>query len=129
MELKELKSSETVEAKNNGLLARIHSKRNEEKNKWITKKENKDKEPPKEWIKKKEEKAKKEWITLSDEAKEKKQDENRVKKAGGGLTKVAGYKPVMGNNKFGYPSGGVPVKGYKGGGIAVKGFGRAFTKK
>lgn len=107
----------------------IKKKVTEEKNKWITKKENKDKEPPKKWIKKKEEKAKKEWITLSDEAKEKKQDENRVKKAGGGLTKVAGYKPVMGNNKFGYPSGGVPVKGYKGGGIAVKGFGRAFTKK
>jgi hypothetical protein len=29
--------------------------------------------------------------------------------ADGGLTKVAGYKPVLGNNKFGYPSGGVPV--------------------
>ena len=107
----------------------IKKKVKEEKNKWIQKKENKDEEPPTEWIKKKEEKAKQEWITLSDEAKEKKQDENRVKKAGGGLTKVAGYKPVMGNNKFGYPSGGVPVKGYKGGGIAVKGFGRAFTKK
>ena len=49
--------------------------------------------------------------------------------ADGGLSKAAGYSPVMGNNKFGYPSGGVPVKGYKGGGIAVKGFGRAFTKK
>ena len=107
----------------------IKKKVKEEKNKWIQKKENKDKEPPTEWIKKKEEKAKQEWITLSDEAKEKKQDENRVKKAGGGLTKVAGYKPVMGNNKFGYPSGGVPVKGYKGGGIAVKGFGRAFTNR
>ncbi len=30
--------------------------------------------------------------------------------AGGGLTKVSGYKPVLGNNKFGYPSGGVSVK-------------------
>ena len=88
----------------------IKKKVKEEKSKWIQKKENKDKEPPTEWIKKKEEKAKKEWITLSDEAKEKKQDENRVKKAGGGLTKVAGYKPVMGNNKFGYPSGGINVK-------------------
>ena len=28
----------------------------------------------------------------------------------GGLTKVAGYKPVLGNNKFGYPSGGIKVK-------------------
>ena len=34
----------------------------------------------------------------------------RTKAAGGGLTKVAGYKPVMGNNKFGYPSGGISVK-------------------
>ena len=30
--------------------------------------------------------------------------------ADGGLTKVGGYKPVLGSNKFGYPSGGVPVK-------------------
>ena len=30
--------------------------------------------------------------------------------AGGGLTKVSGYKPVLGNNKFGYPSGGITVK-------------------
>ena len=30
--------------------------------------------------------------------------------AGGGLTKVSGYKPVLGNNKFGYPSGGIKVK-------------------
>ncbi len=49
--------------------------------------------------------------------------------ADGGLTKVGGYKPVLGNNKFGYPSGGVPVKGFKGGGAALKGLGRAFTKK
>ena len=40
--------------------------------------------------------------------------------ADGGLTKVGGYKPVLGNNKFGYPSGGVPVKGFKGGGAALK---------
>jgi len=49
--------------------------------------------------------------------------------ADGGLTKVGGYKPVLGNNKFGYPSGGVPVKSFKGGGAAIKGLGRAFTKK
>ena len=34
----------------------------------------------------------------------------RTKAAGGGLTKVSGYKPVLGNNKFGYPSGGITVK-------------------
>ncbi len=49
--------------------------------------------------------------------------------ADGGLTKVGGYKPVLGNNKFGYPSGGVPVKSFKGGGAALRGLGRAFTKK
>ena len=49
--------------------------------------------------------------------------------ADGGLTKVSGYKPVLGNNKFGYPSGGVPVTSYRGGGIALRGLGRAFTKK
>ena len=49
--------------------------------------------------------------------------------ADGGLTKVSGYKPVLGNNKFGYPSGGVSVKSFRGGGAAVKGLGRAFTKK
>jgi len=32
------------------------------------------------------------------------------KMADGGLSKAAGYSPVMGNNKFGYPSGGIPVK-------------------
>tara|TARA_R110000796_G_scaffold237797_1_gene357972 strand:- start:290 stop:544 length:255 start_codon:yes stop_codon:yes gene_type:complete len=65
----------------------IKKKVKEEKKEWITKKENKDKEPPKEWIKKKEEKAKKEWISLSDEAKEKKQDKARVEKTSGGLIK------------------------------------------
>ena len=49
--------------------------------------------------------------------------------AGGGLTKVSGYKPVLGNNKFGYPSGGVSVKSFRGGGAAQRGLGRAFTKK
>ena len=73
----------------------IKKKVKEEKNKWIQKKENKDKEPPTEWIKKKEEKAKQEWITLSDEAKEKKQDENRVKKAGGGMTRQGLYPAEM----------------------------------
>ena len=28
----------------------------------------------------------------------------------GGLSNAAGYSPVKGNNKFGYPSGGIPVK-------------------
>ena len=32
------------------------------------------------------------------------------KMADGGLSNAAGYSPVMGNNKFGYPSGGIPVK-------------------
>ena len=49
--------------------------------------------------------------------------------AGGGLTKVSGYKPVLGNNKFGYPSGGVPVRSFRRGGAAIRGLGRAFTKK
>ena len=49
--------------------------------------------------------------------------------ADGGLTKVSGYKPVLGNNKFGNPSGVVSVKSFRGGGAAVKGLGRAFTKK
>ena len=49
--------------------------------------------------------------------------------AGGGLTKVSGYKPVLGNNKFGYPSGGVSVRSFRRGGAALKGLGRAFLKK
>ena len=40
--------------------------------------------------------------------------------AGGGLTKVGGYKPVLGNNKFGYPSGGVPVRSFRRGGPTTK---------
>ena len=52
----------------------------------------------------------------------------RIGLANGGLTKVSGYKPVLGNNRFGYPSGGVPVRSFKGGGIALRGLGRAFTK-
>ena len=59
----------------------------------------------------------------------KKMAEDRKTAAGGGLMKVSGYKPVLGNNKFGYPSGGITVKGFKGGGAAIKGLGRAFTKK
>ena len=54
--------------------------------------------------------------------------EDRKTAAGGGLMKVPGYKPVLGNNKFGYPSGGVSVKSFRGGGIALRGLGRAFTK-
>ena len=41
-----------------------------------------------------------------------------------------GYSPVLGNNRFGYPSGGVevrtPVKG--GGALLQRGMGRAFMK-
>ena len=40
--------------------------------------------------------------------------------ADGGLTKVSGYKPVLGNNKFGYPSGGVSVKSFRTGGVTKK---------
>ena len=55
-------------------------------------------------------------------------DGGRIGLANGGLTKVSGYKPVLGNNRFGYPSGGVPVRSFKGGGAALRGLGRAFTK-
>jgi hypothetical protein len=34
----------------------------------------------------------------------------RTKMADGGLVNVPGYKPVLGNNKFNYPSGGITVK-------------------
>ena len=40
--------------------------------------------------------------------------------ADGGLTKVGDYKPVLGNNKFGYPSGGVSVKSFRRGGSTRK---------
>ena len=54
---------------------------------------------------------------------------NRKKAAdGGSMTHVSGYSPVLGNNQFGYPSGGVPVRTAKGGGIAQRGMGRAFMK-
>ena len=59
----------------------------------------------------------------------KKMAKERKTAADGGLMKVSGYKPVLGNNKFGYPSGGVPVTSYRGGGVALRGLGRAFTKK
>ena len=58
----------------------------------------------------------------------KKMAKKRTNAAGGGLTKVSGYKPVLGNNRFGYPSGGVSVKSFRGGGVALRGLGRAFTK-
>ena len=38
-------------------------------------------------------------------------------KSGGG---DSGYKPVLGNNKFGYPSGGVSVKSFRRGGATTK---------
>jgi len=47
---------------------------------------------------------------------------------GGSMSHVGGYSPVLGNNQFGYPSGGVPVRSFKGGGAALRGLGRAFTK-
>ena len=53
----------------------------------------------------------------------------RIGLANGGLSHAAGYKPVLGNNKFGYPSGGVPVRSFRGGGAAQRGLGKAFTKK
>tara|TARA_R110000772_G_scaffold254584_1_gene370614 strand:- start:342 stop:596 length:255 start_codon:yes stop_codon:yes gene_type:complete len=34
----------------------------------------------------------------------------KVGLAKGGLSNAPGYSPVLGNNKFGYPSGGIPVK-------------------
>ena len=51
---------------------------------------------------------------------------NRKKAAdGGSMSHVGGYSPVLGNNQFGYPSGGVPVQS---GGAAQRGLGRAFLK-
>ena len=55
-------------------------------------------------------------------------DGGRIGLANGGISHAAGYKPVLGNNRFGYPSGGVPVRSFKGGGAALRGLGRAFTK-
>ena len=55
---------------------------------------------------------------------------NRKKAAdGGSMSHVGGYSPVLGNNQFGYPSGGVPVRtSAKRGGAATHGLGRAFMK-
>ena len=48
---------------------------------------------------------------------------------GGSMSHVGGYSPVLGNNQFGYPSGGVPVRTpLQGGGAAQRGLGRAFLK-
>ena len=55
-------------------------------------------------------------------------DGGRIGLANGGLSRAAGYSPVLGNNRFGYPSGGVPVRNFRGGGAALRGLGRAFTK-
>jgi hypothetical protein len=45
------------------------------------------------------------------------------------MSHVGGYSPVLGNNQFGYPSGGVPVRTpLQGGGAAQRGLGRAFMK-
>ena len=55
---------------------------------------------------------------------------NRKKAAdGGSMSHVSGYSPVLGNNSFGYPRGGVEVRTpVKGGGVAKRGMGRAFMK-
>ena len=55
---------------------------------------------------------------------------NRKKAAdGGSMSHVGGYSPVLGNNRFGYPSGGVEVRTpVKGGGVALRGMGKAFMK-
>ena len=56
-------------------------------------------------------------------------DGGRIGKANGGLSHVGGYSPVLGNNRFGYPSGGVEVRTpAKKGGAATHGLGRAFMK-
>ena len=56
-------------------------------------------------------------------------DGGRIGKANGGFSHVSGYSPVLGNNKFGYPSGGVEVRTpLQGGGAAQRGLGRAFMK-
>ena len=56
-------------------------------------------------------------------------DGGRIGKANGGFSHVAGYSPVLGNNRFGYPSGGVEVRTpVKGGGVALRGMGKAFMK-
>ena len=56
-------------------------------------------------------------------------DGGRIGKANGGLSHAAGYSPGLGNNQFGYPSGGVPVRTpLQGGGISQRGLGRAFMK-
>ena len=48
---------------------------------------------------------------------------------GGSMSHVGGYSPVLGNNRFGYPSGGVEVRTpAKRGGAATHGLGRAFMK-
>ena len=48
---------------------------------------------------------------------------------GGSMSHVSGYSPVLGNNQFGYPSGGVEVRTpLQGGGAAQRGLGRAFMK-
>ena len=45
------------------------------------------------------------------------------------MSHVGGYSPVLGNNRFGYPSGGVEVRTpLQGGGAAQRGLGRAFMK-
>ena len=53
----------------------------------------------------------------------------RIGLSNGGLSQASGYSPVLGNNQFGYPSGGVEVRTpLQGGGAAQSGLGRAFMK-
>ena len=57
-------------------------------------------------------------------------DGGRIGKLNGGsMSHVSGYSPVLGNNRFGYPSGGVEVRTpVKSGGRDTHGYGRAFMK-
>ena len=53
----------------------------------------------------------------------------RIGLANGGLSHASGYSPVLGNNRFGYPSGGVEVRSpLRGAGVAQRGLGKAFMK-
>ena len=49
---------------------------------------------------------------------------------GGSMSHVGGYSPVLGNNQFGYPSGGVEVRTpVKGGGVAKMRIRKSFHER
>ena len=49
---------------------------------------------------------------------------------GGSMSHVGGYSPVLGNNQFGYPSGGVEVRTpVKVGGAATHGIRKSFHER